>query len=306
MNKSFLIAAVTIFVLAACNDNASTSTASSNYKVKENVSVDMDSESEKFTYSLGMLIGTTLQNGGMDSVNYGKILSAFEDSEEDQIAYQVTAGQVQQLLTEEVDIASLDKDIIAKAIYDVIEGDTTIMNGLEVQQAYQTFLKNNQIKVGETNLEAGRVYLEANKNNEGVQVTETGLQHLLIEEGTGDAITNNDVIEVHYTGTSITGEEFDSSIGADPLIVDVKDPNSAIPGFMQSLKLYPMGSKYRIFVPSNLAYGGQRMTPEMGPNSTLVFDIELVKKLEAKDAREYRKQVEDYKKFLQQQNQGRR
>jgi len=188
-------------------------------------------------------------------------------------------------------------------MYDVLEGDTTLMNGLEVQQAYTAFMKSNQIKVGEANLAAGKAFLEQNANNEGVKVTESGLQHLLIEEGTGEVPTENDVIELNYTATSIDGEEFDASQEGQPFIIEMKDYNSATPGLMQSLSLYPMGTKYRVFIPSNLAYGGQRLSPKLGPNSTVVYDIELVRKLDNTEAREYLKAKAAYMKQLQEMQQ---
>ncbi|MBX2845139.1 MAG: FKBP-type peptidyl-prolyl cis-trans isomerase [Saprospiraceae bacterium] len=302
MRNIFLLFAGAFCILSACKNDATTSVGGTTYNVDQNKTIDTDSESEKFEYSLGVLIGTTLKNGGLDSVNYGKVVQAFDDSEADQIVYSIAADQARKLASEEFDLADLDKDIIVKGIYDVVDADTTLLNGLEVQQAYTNYLQSNQLKIGEANLEAGKAFLENNKNREGIQIAENGLQYILQEEGTGEAITSNDVIEVHYTGTNIDGEEFDTTRDGEPYVIDVAEPRSAVPGFMQALTLYPIGSKFQVFIPSNLGYGPQRLSPEVGPNSTLIFDVETVRKLDRTESKQYR----DYVKQILQQQQPRR
>lgn len=300
MKKLVFILSVVSVGFMACKEEGGNKLKTASNKNYSNVTVDTDSESEKFSYSIGMIIGSTLKNNSVDSIDYSVIDRAFDDSEKDQIAYTLTSREVQNLLGEEVNVESIDQDILKRAIYDVLEGDTTLLTMPEVNTSYRTFLQNNQTKIGEKNLQAGKTFLESNKNNEGVQVSDSGLQYQLIEEGTGEMPGNTDVLEVDFTGTTIDGEEFLSTPDEQPAYVDLADNQSEIQGLMEGLTLFPAGSHFKLFIPSNLAFGANRMSPEVGPNSTVVIEVNDFQIMDSEKKAEYKRQKEEYMKQLEQ------
>lgn len=304
MKKLIFVFAIFCMALVAC-ENSGSKNATTNLN---QISVDTDSESDKFSYSIGMIIGNTLKNNQIDSIDYDVINRAFEDSEGNQIAYTLISREVQSLLGEEVDLADIDKNIIKKAIDDVLQQDSTILTMQQVNASYRSYLQNNQTKIGEQNLEAGKAFLEANKAKEGVQVTDSGLQHMLIQEGTGETPTTDHVVEVTFRGTNIDGEEFLNTPEGQPAYVDLADQKANIPGLVEGLQLYPAGSQFKLILPSNLAFGNNRMSPEVGPNSTVILEIDSVGIMDAQRASEYRKAREEYMKqmeAMQRQQQGR-
>ncbi len=127
---------------------------------------------------------------------------------------------------------------------------------------------------GEVNLAKGQAFLEANAEEEGVQVTESGLQYTVIEEGTGDSPAATDTVKVHYCGTLIDGEKFDSSYDrGEPAQFPV---NGVIQGWVEALQLMGEGAKWKLFIPPELAYGPRGAGGVIGPNATLIFDVELI------------------------------
>ena len=125
-----------------------------------------------------------------------------------------------------------------------------------------------------SNLELGREFLEENAKNDSVKVTESGLQYMVIKEGNGAKPGPTDQVTVHYTGTLIDGTVFDSSVErGEPITFAL---NQVIKGWTEGLQLMSEGSKYRLFIPSDLAYGPDGKG-DILPNSTLIFDVELIK-----------------------------
>ena len=129
------------------------------------------------------------------------------------------------------------------------------------------------------NVEAGKAFLEENKKKNGIKVTKSGLQYLVIKEGTGATPTKASTVTTHYRGTFIDGKMFDSSYKGDAPTA-TEEPISfpvtgVIAGWTEALQLMKVGAKYRLFVPSDLAYG-EAGRPSIPPNSVLIFDIELV------------------------------
>ncbi|HSU51427.1 MAG TPA: FKBP-type peptidyl-prolyl cis-trans isomerase [Segetibacter sp.] len=150
-------------------------------------------------------------------------------------------------------------------------------NNLRLQKIIMSlFDKLNQAK-GEklaANLKAGEDFLEKNKQREGVQTTESGLQYEVLNEGNGPKPKATDKVKCHYHGTLIDGTIFDSSVQrGQPATFPL---NMVIKGWTEALQLMSVGSKYRLFLHPGLAYGERQTGSVIGPNSTLIFDVELL------------------------------
>ena len=125
----------------------------------------------------------------------------------------------------------------------------------------------------ENNKKRGEAFLAENRTKEGVITLPSGLQYKILKTGDGRRPTDTDTVEVHYRGTLIDGTQFDSSQAGQPSILKV---TAVISGWREALKLMPIGSKWQLFIPPQLAYGGRRASPVIGPNETLIFELELV------------------------------
>jgi FKBP-type peptidyl-prolyl cis-trans isomerase FklB len=124
------------------------------------------------------------------------------------------------------------------------------------------------------NKKKGEEFLAANAKKEGVKTLPSGLQYLVLKEGTGKKPGPTDEVEIHYHGTLVDGTVFDSSVErGEPMVHPV---NGFIDGWKEALPMMKEGAKWRIFVPSDLAYGPRSAGPKIGPNSTLIFEIELL------------------------------
>lgn len=146
-------------------------------------------------------------------------------------------------------------------------------------QKYFTALEEKQraesAKMAEVNEAAGKQFLEENGKRVEVKTTASGLQYEVLQDGDGEQPTAQDQVEVHYTGKLIDGTVFDSSVERGvPATFGV---TQVIPGWVEALQLMKAGSKWRLFIPSQLAYGPQGAGGVIGPNSTLIFDVELLK-----------------------------
>jgi len=124
-------------------------------------------------------------------------------------------------------------------------------------------------------MQQGKEYLAGNAKREGVVTLDSGLQYEILTEGKGEKPAAEDSVTVHYKGTLIDGIVFDSSIArGEPAVFPV---NRVIPGWVEALQLMPVGSKWRLFIPPELAYGERGAGADIGPNATLIFDVELLK-----------------------------
>ncbi len=141
-----------------------------------------------------------------------------------------------------------------------------------LQQKMRTAAQQKQQEAGSEAMEEGQAYLDANAKKEGVKVTESGLQYKVITEGDGATPGDTDKVKVHYTGTFINGEKFDSSVDrGEPAEFGV---TQVIKGWTEALRMMKVGSKWELAIPSALAYGPGR--PGIPPNSTLLFEVELI------------------------------
>jgi FKBP-type peptidyl-prolyl cis-trans isomerase FkpA len=174
---------------------------------------------------------------------------------------------------------AMDQEALKQGFNDGLN-DTLKFTPQEIQQIAQQgeeMLRAKQQEMAEMaaqkNIEAGAAYLEENAKRDGVMTTESGLQYEVLEEGEGASPRAEDVVKVHYQGTLLDGTEFDSSYKrGEPAEFPL---NRVIPGWTEGVQLMKEGAKYRFHIPSELAYG-ERATGSITPNSTLIFDVELL------------------------------
>ncbi|MEZ4600247.1 MAG: FKBP-type peptidyl-prolyl cis-trans isomerase [Syntrophotaleaceae bacterium] len=178
-------------------------------------------------------------------------------------------------------IGDLDADNLVNGMKAALGGKKPAMSEDEMRQALTNLQQKvvarqqEQIKqLSDKNLQEGKTFLQKNRQAAGVKTTASGLQYKVLEKGTGKKPGPEDMVTVHYRGTFINGTEFDSSYKRnEPATFKV---NGVIPGWTQALQMMQEGAKWKLFIPSDLAYG-ERGAPGIPPNSTLVFDVELQK-----------------------------
>ena len=195
---------------------------------------DEANELEKVSYSIGINVATSIKSEGLDSIN---------------------------------------SFYISKGFQDVFENKDLAINIEESNKIIGEYFNKKQDAKNQRLAIDSKIFLEQNKQKDGVMTTESGLQYLILSEGRGNNPTLNDNVTVHYHGTLIDGTIFDSS-------VDRKQPatfplNGVIPGWQEALQMMSVGSKWKIFIPSELAYG-ESGAGAIGPNSTLIFEVELL------------------------------
>ena len=202
---------------------------------------ELKTDKEKISYSIGMDIGGSLKRGSVE----------------------------------------VDPDLVAKGLKDSYGGGKTMLTEDQARQAIEDFQKTLMAKQAETmkilsekNKADGERFLAENAKKEGVKVLPSGLQYKVIAPGTGKSPTTADTVTTHYRGTLIDGTEFDSSHKrGQPATFPV---SGVIPGWTEALQLMKEGAKWQLFVPPGLAYGERGAGQVIGPNATLVFEVELL------------------------------
>ena len=177
--------------------------------------------------------------------------------------------------------ADINAEALIMGIRDALANRKLQMSDEElgaVMNKFQADMRQKQAAVqrtsGEANKKAGDAFLAENKGKPGVVTLPSGLQYKILKEGTGKKPTESDTVECNYRGTLINGTEFDSSARhGQSVSFTLKD---VIPGWREALKLMPVGSKWQLFVPPQLAYGDRGVGGQIGPNSTLIFEVELL------------------------------
>jgi FKBP-type peptidyl-prolyl cis-trans isomerase FklB len=202
--------------------------------------VVLKDQKDKVSYSIGVNIGASFKNQGID-VNAETLLAGIKDA---------------------------------------LAGSKTVLNEDEIKETLKTYQRELVTKqaerareLGEKNKKEGDTFLAENKKKPGVKTTASGLQYKILKEGKGQKPKANDTVRVHYKGTLVDGSEFDSSYKGEPAEFSV---SGVIPGWTEAVQLMPVGSKWQLFIPSDLAYGDQGQGPVIGPNATLVFEVELL------------------------------
>jgi FKBP-type peptidyl-prolyl cis-trans isomerase FklB len=177
--------------------------------------------------------------------------------------------------------AEINVESFSKGFADALAGKTGSMSKDDMQKAVAEFEQNLRTKMeskkrdqGDANMKEGKSFLEANAKKSGVKVLPSGLQYQILTDGKGKSPKATDVVKTHYRGTLISGKEFDSSYARkEPAEFPV---NGVIKGWTEALQLMKEGSKWKLFIPSELAYGAQGAGADIGPNSTLIFEVELL------------------------------
>jgi FKBP-type peptidyl-prolyl cis-trans isomerase FklB len=172
-------------------------------------------------------------------------------------------------------VTTVNPEIFLNGFKDVFKGETPLIHPEEANFILEDFIgKLNQAK-GVGNLEEGLNFLAGNRKKHGVIELPSGLQYMVLTEGDGKIPTATDQVKCHYHGTLIDGTVFDSSVErGQPAVFPVK---GVIQGWVEALQLMSTGSKWRLFIPSELAYGSNGAGAAIGPNSALIFDVELLK-----------------------------
>jgi len=171
-------------------------------------------------------------------------------------------------------LKEIEVNSFVEAFSAIMQNQAPAISGEEANQLIQEYFSKKQGEMLDKNLEEGRRFLEDNKQKEGVVALPSGLQYQILQEGNGEKPKANDRVKCHYHGMLTDGRVFDSSVQrGQPAVFGV---NQVIKGWVEALQLMPVGSKWRLFIPSELAYGPQGAGSSIEPNSALIFDVELL------------------------------
>lgn len=202
-------------------------------------------------------------------------------TKKEKVSYTVGVEMAKSIKLQGID---LDVDVLLKAVKDVLSAQNLLMTEDEIRKTMATVhaeLKQKRMqgmrartKDAEGNRKEGEIFLAENKTKEGVVTLPSGLQYKILKAGDGKKPTEADTVEANYRGTLINGTEFDSSYRrGQPATFKV---TGVIPGWTEALKLMPVGSKWQLFIPPQLAYGERGAGGYIGPNATLIFELELL------------------------------
>ena len=193
----------------------------------------------------------------------------------DKFSYAIGLGIGQNLLS--MGAQGINVEDFAQAIADVLNRKETAISHNEAREIVNNYFTELEAKMNAENIEKGKAFLAENAKKEGVITLPSGLQYQVITEGNGKKPRATDKVKCHYEGTLIDGTLFDSSIKrGQPAVFGV---NQVIRGWVEALQLMSEGSKWRLFIPSELGYGAQQAGEMIPPHSTLIFDVELIEVL---------------------------
>lgn len=208
-----------------------------------------------------------------------KTTTTMETKELDRISYALGLSMGNNFRSSGIE--KIDVDDFAAGVAAVFSGEKPRMSYDEAKEEIRNFFQVMEerqraaaAEMGKVNAAAGEAFLKENGSRAEVKTTASGLQYEVLQEGTGATPEAGDQVMVHYTGKLIDGTVFDSSVErGEPATFGV---TQVIPGWVEALQLMKAGSKWRLFIPSNLAYGPNGAGGVIGPNATLIFDVELI------------------------------
>ena len=193
-------------------------------------------------------------------------------TEIDKVSYSLGLSIASNLISSGV--KTIQIEAFMDAISTAFEGKMPEITPNEANQILQNFFENLQNEQGKAAKEAGEKFLAENKTKEGVVTLPSGLQYKILQEGNGEKPKASDSVKCHYEGRLINGQIFDSSIRrGEPAVFPV---SGIIAGWVEALQLMTVGSKWQLYIPSELAYGKHGAGQSIGPNETLIFDVELL------------------------------
>jgi FKBP-type peptidyl-prolyl cis-trans isomerase FklB len=199
-------------------------------------------------------------------------------TQKDKVSYGIGMNIGKNLKKDAIDV---DADMLVKGLRDSLSGEKTLMSDEEYRATLTAFQKEMMEKqaeaskaLAEKNKKEGEAFLADNGKKEGVLTLPSGLQYKVIKSGTGKTPKLTDTVETHYRGTLIDGTEFDSSVKRGQTATF--PVNGVIPGWTEALQKMKEGDKWQLFVPANLAYGERGAGRDIGPNATLIFEVELI------------------------------
>lgn len=193
----------------------------------------------------------------------------------DKFSYAIGLGIGQNLLS--MGAQGINVEDFAQAIADVLNRNELAMSHNEAREIVNKYFMELEEKMNAENIEKGKAFLAENAQKEGIVTLPSGLQYEVITEGNGKKPSATDRVKCHYEGTLIDGTLFDSSIKrGQPAVFGV---NQVIKGWVEALQLMSEGSKWRLFIPSELGYGAQQAGEMIPPHSTLIFEVELIEVL---------------------------
>lgn len=221
----------------------------------------------------GLIVGSALAGGQTPPKGESDLKDV-----KSKVAYGIGLDIGKKIKSQQIEV---DLDLVARGIKDGVAGKAALTDE-QLMEAMQAFSQEMMTKMaaaaktaGEKNQKEGDAFLAANKTKPGVKTTASGLQYKVLKSGTGKTPKATDTVKTNYRGTLIDGKQFDSSYDrGEPAEFPV---NGVIPGWTEALQLMKVGDKWQLFIPANLAYGANpRPGGPIGPNATLVFDIELL------------------------------
>lgn len=200
-------------------------------------------------------------------------------TQQDKVNYGIGVSMIRNFQQQGMEV---NLDMVFQGMKDALAGKKLLMDEKDLRKTlnvYQVELRSKQAVSRATasvdNKKAGEAFLAGNKKNEGVVTLPSGLQYKILKAGEGKKPAEADMVEFHYRGSFVNGTEFGNSYDdGKPAMVKVQE-GGGLPGWSEALKLMPVGSKWQIFVPSQLAYG-DKGKGRIGPNETLIFEIELL------------------------------
>lgn len=246
--RTLAVVAASLLALSACKDDKAAD-AKAPAEAKPAAAGELSTQAQKVSYILGMNIGSQFKANQvpLDQASFMDGMKSSTDGSEPKL----TKEQIQETMK------AFQEEMMKKQA--------------EAEKAEQAALEAAAAK----NQQEGEAFLAENGKRQGVVTTASGLQYEVLTEGKGAKPKETDTVTVHYTGKLIDGTEFDSSIKRnEPATFAL---NAVIPGWIEGLQLMPVGSKWKLYIPAGLAYGPGGTGGPIGPNATLIFEVELLK-----------------------------